>query len=423
MYRDAVGSLPDRTTVETTGVSDLFTLTRQAANLGQAIDRDLIQGDVNVLTSKDMLVRALDPTKQLGPRALQRINAAHDVQLAGAISACEPMRFGILHPPAGGTITTWTTTTTLPRGVPGVAVLENGVRTRTWITYSIVGGEWSGAYSNPILIEPAIDPTHEVALSRQALEIAVRGRELVRRYCSTLEPSGVRVGIVPILIGTIRTARYDHATGSILGPRVAPADLPEIVEALDALTDEEVPFLAQACAHADGTLHNPPGWFLELRSLAGDGAERPGSAHGLTGRTYRVVETLLESRPSRGIQVLKRIPDVAGVARISLGAVVAPGTSKVVRMRAVSHVSTKGLAAVGVTNLPDTEMGLLHLGMAIEGFFGSATERAACRRRAARFCSRFDIPTFSMGAARRVSGITVMSFTPTVVDRVGSLAR
>ncbi len=138
-------------------------------------------------------------------------------------------------------------------------------------------------------------------------------------------------------------------------------------------------------------------------------------------RITGTIESLLESRSPRSAQILKRVPDVTGVARVSRSAIVARGACRQeVRLRGVSHVALDGRPGIAVTNIRDNEEGMIRLGMAIECLFGSATERSSCRRRAARFISRFDIPTLSRPAARRVTGIEVMAYAPTVVERVGS---
>src|SRR5438270_11965956 len=119
------------------------------------------------------------------------------------------------------------------------------------------------------------DPTNIKALAIQAIKLAACGRALVRHYAPQV--GGVRIGSLPILLGRIRSAGPHPVLGGIFSEPVAMADLPEVIDALVHLTDEKIPFVAQACYAPDGRLA-VPGELVSRRHA--DGGPRRGARAG-----------------------------------------------------------------------------------------------------------------------------------------------
>jgi hypothetical protein len=362
------------------------------------------------------LMAAIDPQRELGTVARRRIDAAHDIALAGAICAFESLAFSDLQPPAGVIASSWTWTTAVRKGTPGVAELPNGERTRTVLILSVVGGEGPTAYNAPMLIEPAYDPTNIRDLALQAVRLAKRGRQLVREYVP--EVGGVRIGSLPILMGRLRAATPHPVLGGILGEPVAIADMPEIVDELANLTSEDIPFVAYACSGRDGRLQVPEGWYLDVTQRAGSDAERPTGLAGLGElRRNGIVPLLLGSKEAVEGRLVDRVPDTEGGTWIARGCMLTQGLRLPVPLGVFGHVSLTGQPSIALTNLPRTPAGMLRLSLAIEGLLGSATVRVGCRRRVAKFVRHIDLPSDSFAAARRIFGLIVMSYRWTVIDR------
>lgn len=414
---EAVGRLPDRGSSQETGVDDLLALADLAAPFGREFDADITAHVPRIIETAPALLEAIDPECRLGSVARKRIESAHNLALAGLICAVEPLVEGRLPHPCGIRGSSWTFFTGLSSSTPGVTVLDDGRRSITIHVISIVGGEASRAYALPLWIEPAVNPTDPVAVALEQLQLGLAVRARVRHYVSQV--GHVPLGSLPVLAGRIRPAVTAAAAGTPYGRPTAVADSPLIIDFIEEQTEEGVPILFQFGVGEDGMARVPDGWWLDLSQRAGAGVERPQALHGL-GMAVRenVLDVLQSSR--HPYPLMRRLGEVPGVARVLRGGLVAQGTCRPMVLWAVHHLSLARSSSLAVTNFGSDARGMVRLGMAVEGLFGSAIERATCRRRAAGFISRIQINASSARAMRNRGGIAVMAFGPTVLDRVGS---
>lgn len=417
--RDASSQLPNRSSTIETGVEDLKKVQRLAGAFGRVVDAEITKGVPGSVHSLEALMLRLDPMSILGSVARKRLDAAHDVELAGVIGSAELIRYRDLPAPGGILVNAWTSETTLSANTPGVAVLANGKRTRTVLKACLGGGEHRGAYELPVLVEPAIDPANMVALAKQAASLARRARELIKRYAAEIGDARTPIGSLPLLFDVLRCAEAREDGGFVSDP-VAFADVREFVNLIDEMGCEEIPVIARAWYSPSGKLAVPPDWHLIFGEPAGADAERPNALHGLRGRLSHGLEDVLFGRRLQGNgQLIARLPDVAGVAHYTRGALGAPSTRGVVYLKGISHQSYEGRRSVAVSNLDlSNEAGIKRASLGVEALFGSKRERGECRRRFARFLARFQVPSNSHAAARRLLGFLVLAYTPTVHDRV-----
>jgi hypothetical protein len=414
---DAVGELPGRHCSPSTAVNDLIRLEQLTSTFGNGLDARLARGYGESYGTFPDLLDAIDPDGELGAVARKRIDSAHNIALAGAICAIQSLVYAELPPPAGIKVTSWTKTTKLRKGTPGVVVFEPDVRTRTVLIMSVVGGEHRTAYNLPILVEPARDPTSLRSLAHQAVHLAACGRMLVRHYAPQV--GGIRIGSLPVLLGRIRSAGPHPQLGGIFSEPVALADMPVIVDELAHYTDAGVPFLAQACYGSDGRPVVPDGWFLDVTPTVGADAERPGAMSGLgEKKRNNIVEFLLGDPDAVGRGLLERVPDTAGSTWLARGSILARGEHGFTPFGVLGYVSLEGQPTIALTNIVRTPVGLNRLSMAVEGLAGSASSRARCRKRLSSFVGHIDLPTDTTTAARRVFGLIVMAYHKTVVARL-----
>lgn len=419
--RDAVGFVPARASSCETGVDDLITLIRLLEPFAREVDA--ISQPGAVFGTHVTMMDSIDPDRALGSVAKLRINTAHDLRLAGLIVAVGALYRGELQPPGGVKATGFTFPTDLPVTCPGVAIFPDGTRSRTMVVAGLVDGGQVRNYFLPLLIEPATEPTNECSVALQSLEQAKAARLLVRRYLPTI--NNVPIGSLPILLGRISAAGQHAPYGGILKGPVAMADLAPVADALDELTQHDIPFIAQACLARTGEMVLPAGWKLDVADPTGPGAERETAPAGLPslrfGDTTRI---LLGGRDAIESGILRPIPDVAGRAWYLRGSMHAQGVQRVRQFPVIGHIGCRGRAAIALSNLPlNTERGLARVGLGLEGLFGADIARGECWDRALRFVEHLDLQTTSQRSARRELGLVTMAYVSTVLDRVGAPGR
>ena len=171
-------------------------------------------------------------------------------------------------------------------------------------------------------------------------------------------------GSLPLLFGCIPVPDHaDEAAGTGLGTQAALADSPAAIDALDALTNRNVPWLAQFGTYTGAQCRVPDGWSLDLAPPADSTSERP-----RTGPLLRIHEPkhILSIMLSRSHATRLAVSEGAGYIQIIHGSITARGFTTTVAMRALSHRSPTGLLSLGVTNLPDTGAGWVRLATAVK---------------------------------------------------------
>jgi hypothetical protein len=423
LIADAVGYLPGRRSTAEHGADDLQTLRDVAAKVGHELDQKIACGQPDRILGVRAFYRQADPdNKHLGTNARRRIDSAHKLDEAALIFGCQPILDGQLPPPCGIQVTVWHSETKMPIGTPGVSSIRcsrpaREIRVLTQIVASLVGGERSSSYVKPMLIIPPSQAEDLDALACEAIQTA---REARLRLLDLLSVEAY--GSMPLLFGNIRAAQYDDEMGLYYGAPSALADSPAAIDALAELTNEDVPWLAQFAIDQTGQMRIPEDWWLDLSPLADSTSERPRTIAGPALRIrqpHHIINVLLSRR--HRAPVLTRVPDVAGYAQIANGSIMARGTHGTVAIRVLSHTTPQGLQSLGLTNLPNTAAGHLRLSMAIEGLFGSPSQRVGCRKRAGAYLARMQFQTTSKLAARRISGLIVMSYDQTVTTRVRTI--